>query len=141
MKTTREVVTAYMEAMARGDFPGAFAMFAEDGKYTIIGQSPISRTFNSREEINTELCDLLANRFKTTPQIFIEDYIIDGDRGVSLAHGIAEAKHGTYKQDHYAFYFRVRDGEVVEKIEFLDPSQLDIAVFGRRWADAPAPAA
>jgi ketosteroid isomerase-like protein len=138
MKSTRDVVKAYMDAMCKPDFEAAFAMFAPDGNYTIIGSSPVSKTFHGKEAITKELGGLLATGFKSPPQLVCDELIVEGDRGVALAHGVAEATYGTYKQDHYAFVFRVKDGMIADKVEFLDPSQLDIAVFGRKWAGPAA---
>lgn len=129
--STQTVIEEYMQKMHVGDFVGAFQMFASDGKYTIIGDTPISRTFVGPTEICSVLVPLLAKRFKGLPVIHLKEVIVDGERGVALGHGSAPAIYGTYDQKHYAFVFQVRGERVQDLVEFMDPMQLHVKVFGQ----------
>ena len=136
--STRSIVQAYMDKMCSGDFPGAFELFHPDGKYTIIGDTPASKTYIGVKGVQEGLFPLLAEGFKGTPTIKLQELIIDGNRGVALASGSAPAKYGTYTQKHYAFVFKVENDKVTELIEFMDPTQLHTKVFGQQLSPIPA---
>ena len=129
--TTREVVQTYMDKMDSGDFLGAFQMFAADGAYTIIGDTPVSGTYVGPDHITSSLVPLLEKRFVAPPVVVCTEIIVEGDRGVALGHGEGPAKFGQYRQRNYAFVFRVEGDKVKEMIEFMDPNQLSANCFGQ----------
>ncbi|MCB2045557.1 MAG: nuclear transport factor 2 family protein [Novosphingobium sp.] len=129
--TTREVVQTYMDKMNSGDFLGAFQMFAADGAYTIIGDTPVSGTYVGPDHITSSLVPLLEKRFVAPPVVVCTEIIVEGDRGVALGHGEGPAKFGQYRQRNYAFVFRVEGDKVKEMIEFMDPNQLSANCFGQ----------
>jgi len=136
--STRSVIQTYMDKMYSGDFPGAFAMFHPQGKYTIIGDTACSGTFVGPKGINEALVPLLANGFKAAPVVECNEIIVEGNRGVALGQGHAPAKYGTYKQKYYAFVFRIEGDQVMDLIEFMDPTQLHVNVFGQKLSPVPA---
>ncbi len=129
--STREVISTYMQKMKDGDFEGAFDMFSAEGTYTIIGDTPVSKTFVGPDGVKADLMPLLQQGFAGLPDVNCTAIIAEGERGVALGHGEGPGKYGTYRQKHYAFVFRVRDGKVDELIEFMDPTQLSINCFGQ----------
>jgi hypothetical protein len=136
--STRSVVETYMNKMCSGDFGGAFELFHPDGKYTITGSTPVSKTYNGVKEIGEGLGPLLSDGFKTLPVIKLHELIIDGTRGVALASGTAEGRYGPYVQKHYAFVFRVENEKVTELTEFMDTTQLHTQVYGQKLSPVPA---
>ena len=136
--STRSVVETYMNKMCSGDFGGAFELFHPQGKYTIIGDTPVSKTYDGVEAIGEGLGPLLAEGFKGLPTIKLHELIIDGTRGVALASGSAEGRYGPYVQKHYAFVFRVENEKITELTEFMDPTQLHTQVFGQKLSPVPA---
>ena len=137
--STRSIIETYMHNMFTGDFVASFDMFAPDGKYTIIGDTPVSGTYVGPEHIKRELVALLADRFLAPPVVTCTHIIVEGDRGVALGFGDGPAKFGHYRQRNYAFAFRIVDGKVAELIEFMDPGQLSKNCFGQTLSD-PLPA-
>lgn len=133
--STRDVIQTYMDKMFGGDFLGAFQMFADDGAYIIIGDTPVSGTYIGPDHITNSLVPLLADRFIAAPVVQCTEIIVEGDRGVALGHGEGPAKFGQYKQRNYAFVFRIRDGKVAEMIEFMDPNQLSANCFGQKLTE------
>jgi len=124
-----------MDKMNSGDFLDAFQMFAEDGAYTIIGDTPVSGTYVGPDHITNSLVPLLEERFISPPVVVCTRIIVDGDRGVALGHGEGPAKFGQYKQRNYAFAFHIVDGKVKEMIEFMDPNQLSANCFGQALSE------
>jgi ketosteroid isomerase-like protein len=112
-------------------------MFHPKGRYTIIGDTPISRTYVGPRGISEVLVPLLADGFKDLPVIYLDELIVEGDRGVALAHGSAPARYGTYSQKHYAFVFTIDRESVADLVEFMDPTQLHTAVFGQTLLPPP----
>lgn len=137
--STRSVIEKYMNHMFTGDFVAAFEMFAPDGQYIIIGDTPISGTYIGPEHIKRDLLGLLAERFIAPPVVSCTDIIVENERGVALGFGDGPAKFGHYKQRHYAFAFRIEGEQVKEMIEFMDPGQLSMNCFGQTLSE-PLPA-
>jgi ketosteroid isomerase-like protein len=129
--STRSVIQSYMDKMGVSDFMGAFDLFAPHGTYTIIGDTPASKTFVGPYGIKEGLVPLLANGFKKAPVVHCSEIIVEGNRGVALGHGEGPGAFGLYKQKHYAFVFRVEDDRVTELVEFMDPTQLSLNCFGQ----------
>lgn len=133
--STRSIIQAYMDKMSKSDFVSAFDMFAQHGTYTIIGDTPASKTFTGPTGIKEELVPLLANGFKKPPVVHCSEIIVEGNRGVALGYGDGPGAYGHYKQKHYAFVFRVEDERVAELVEFMDPTQLSVNCFGQTLSD------
>jgi len=132
---TREVVEEYMNNMYIGQFLKAFEMYAPDGTYTIIGDTPVSGVYTGPDEIKEKLVPLLANTFKAPPVVQCTQIIVEGDRAVALGHGEGPAKFGTYRQSNYAFAFHIKGDKVASMIEFMDPNQLSANCFGQKLSD------
>lgn len=133
--STRSVIEDYMNKMFTGDFLGAFQMFAPDGAYTIIGDTPVSGTYVGPDHITNSLVPLLEKRFIAPPVVNCSEIIVEGDRGVALGFGEGPAKFGQYKQRHYAFVFRIAGDKVAEMVEFMDPTQLSLNCFGQTLSE------
>lgn len=131
----RAVVNKYMAHLAASEFGEAFSMFAPDAVYRITGKTAISGDYRGIDEINRGLGEIISKYFATMPQFIIDDVIVDGDRAAVLASGAAEGKHGPYNQT-FVFVFRVKDGMIAEKIEYLDSVPVEIALLGRKLVDA-----
>lgn len=137
--STRSVIETYMNSMFTGEFIAAFDMFAPDGQYIIIGDTPVSGTYTGPDHIKRDLATLLAERFIAPPVVSCTDIIVEGDRGVALGFGDGPAKFGHYRQRHYAFAFKIEGEKVKEMIEFMDPAQLSTNCFGQTLSE-PQPA-
>lgn len=133
--TTRDIIQTYMDKMFNGDFVGAFDMFAPDGTYTIIGDTPVSKTFIGPDGVKQELVPLLATGFRDLPVVNCTEIIVEGNRGVALGHGEGPGTFGTYRQKHYAFVFRIEGEQVKSLVEFMDPTQLSVACFGQTLSE------
>lgn len=133
--STRSVIETYMNNMFTGEFIAAFEMFAPDGKYHIIGDTPVSGIYTGPEEIKSDLGALLAARFLAPPVVACTNIIVEGNRGVALGHGEGPAKFGHYKQKYYAFAFIIENEQVKEMIEFMDPAQLSTNCFGQTLSE------
>ena len=135
MTDTRSVVNKYMGHLAASEFVEAFAMFSPDAVYRISGKSAISGDYRGIDEINRGLGEIISNYFQSMPQFTIYDTIVDGDRAAVTASGAAQGKHGPYNQT-FVFVFRVADGMILEKVEYLDSVPVETALLGRKLVNA-----
>ena len=135
MTDTREVADKFIERIEGLNFLDAFGMLAADGRYTVIGKTKASRTYNGRQDLFDNLIPLLST-FVEPPLLKFDRPIVDGDRAVLTAKGAGKGPTGPYDQPYYAFVTRVRGDEFAEIIEFMDTAMLESAVFGKKLVDA-----
>jgi ketosteroid isomerase-like protein len=132
---TRRLVERFIELDEAGQFEDCYRMLNPDARYTIIGETAISGTYHGPDDVFERLAPLLVN-FTARPQMKFSEVMIDGNRAFLRASSTGgEGKYGPYAQPHYGFYLRV-DGEgFAELVEFLDPVQLEVSLFGKKLVD------
>jgi len=135
MSNARSIAKKFAVLISSMDFAGAFGLLAEDGKYTVIGKTPVSGTYHGPKDLFDRLVPVLGT-FKTPPALEFQEPIVDGDRVVLLAAGSGEGPAGPYDQPHYAFVMRVRGEKFSEITEFMDTATLVSALYGRQGAAA-----
>jgi ketosteroid isomerase-like protein len=127
--SARDVAKKFSSAIEAMDFPAAFSLLAEDGKYIVIGTTKVSRTYNGRADLFENLIPVLGTCLEP-PVLTFEEPIVDGDRVVMLASGAGVGPTGPYDQPYYAFVARVEGDGFSEVIEFMDTKMLETAFFG-----------
>jgi ketosteroid isomerase-like protein len=126
---TRKIATAFFERMAANQFAEAFEMMDENVIYTVIGSTPISGVFKGKKDLFERLIPALG-KFKDPVNVTVKEYIVEGDRAVVLTAGVGEAPFGHYVQDPCVFVLRVRDGRIIDLLEFVDTVMLETRMFG-----------
>jgi ketosteroid isomerase-like protein len=115
----KEAIRAGFEAWRNGT-GSVFELLAPDAKWTIVGNCPVSRTFNSRQEF----LDLVINPFNarlSAPLLpTVRGVYADGDMVIVLFDGAATAKDGKPYRNTYTWYMQMRGGQVVNVIAFFD---------------------
>jgi len=115
----KEAIRAGFEAWRNGS-GSVFELLAPDAKWTIVGNCPVSRTFNSRQEF----LDLVINPFNarlSAPLLpTVRGVYADGDMVIVLFDGAATAKDGKPYRNTYTWYMQMRGGQVVNVIAFFD---------------------
>jgi ketosteroid isomerase-like protein len=130
MADTREVTQAFFSKMASADFTSAFAMMADDVRYTVAGNTPASGLYNGLNDLNARLGPLLL-ALKNI-RITLVDVIVEGDRAVAITRAEADAPFGRYTQNPAMFVLRVENGRIVELLEMVDTVMLETRVFGKK---------
>jgi len=134
-RKTRSLVEKFIERDVAGDFEACYRMLNADAEYTIIGESPVSGTYRGPDDVFNRLAPLLVN-FTVRPQMKFSEVVIDGDRAFLRASSTGGAgKYGPYAQPFYGFYLRVEGDGLAELIEFLDPVQLEVSLFGKKLVE------
>lgn len=132
---TRQLVQHFVDSVVAQRYEDVYARLNPDGKFIMIGQTPASGVFFSREDVFDRLAPLLAN-YKERPTISFSHILVDGDQAFLRASGKGVGKYGPYEQPYYGYYFRVEGDGYAEIIEYLDTVQLEVALFGKTLVPA-----
>jgi uncharacterized protein len=110
-------------------------LLAEDLRWTIVGRSEVSKTFQSKEEFVSEVLQPFGARFsKPFRPVEVRGVYADGDTVVVLWDGEGTRLDGKPYENTYAWFMRFEDGLVVEATAFFDS-----IAFNELWSEiAPA---
>lgn len=99
---------------------GPFALLADDATWTIVGNSPVSRAFGSRQEFLDVVIDPFNARLSTPLVPTVRALFAEDDWVIALFDASATAGDGRPYANTYTWYMRLRDGVIVEAIAFFD---------------------
>jgi uncharacterized protein len=105
---------------ARGDSNAFFNLLAEDVHWTVIGNTPVSRTYTSRAEFVDGAAKPLTAKLAGPIVPTVRDVIAEGDKVVLQWEGRSSAKNGTIYHQTYCWVMRLADGKVREGTAYLD---------------------
>jgi uncharacterized protein len=110
-------------------------LLAEDLRWTIVGRSEVSKTFQSKEEFVGEVLQPFGARFSEPFRpVEVRGVYADGDTVVVLWDGEGTRLDGKPYENTYAWFMRFEDGLVVEATAFFDS-----IAFNELWSEvAPA---
>lgn len=134
MATNKEIVQQWFDCIARDDGPGAFALFAEDVVYDLKGTTPVSGRYQGLKSIVDDFFTPWRRQIDGSLVVTVDELIGEGERVVALGRGKALTVHGRPYDNEYAFVFRVRNGRIVEVVEYLDTVLVETAAYGRTLA-------
>jgi ketosteroid isomerase-like protein len=103
---------------------------ADDVKWTNIGSTKFSGTCVGKGELTSKLLLALFGQLKNGITSQIHNMIAEGDFVVVQLSGQAETKDGRPYNNTYCHVFTIRDGKIVEVMEYMD-TELATAVFGK----------
>lgn len=99
---------------------GPYALLADAATWTIIGNSPASRRYNSRRDF----LDLVIGPFNArmaSPLVpTVRALYAEGDWVIILFDASGTALDGKPYDNTYSWYLRLRDGRIAEAIAFFD---------------------
>jgi ketosteroid isomerase-like protein len=115
----KELIRAAFEKWVAGT-GGVFDLLLDDAQWTIVGNSPMSRTYRSKKEFIDEVImpfgARMAKRFVPT----VRGLYADGDMVIAFFDGAGTALDGQPYQNTYTWYMRMRDGMIFEAVAFFD---------------------
>jgi uncharacterized protein len=118
-QANKDLVKAAFDDWAAGT-GGPFALLADDATWTIVGNSPVSRAFASKQEFIDVVIEPFNARLSTPLVPSVRALFAEGDWVIALFDGAATAADGRPYRNTYTWYMRLRDGAVVEVIAFFD---------------------
>jgi len=116
----KALVEAMYAALAKQDAESFFDAMSDDARWTIIGSTDLSRTFDGKEAIVKELLEPFMAMIDGDFAIVPEQFIAEGDRVVMLSKGKSKTTFGKDYNNTYCHVFRVTDGKVREVTEYCD---------------------
>jgi ketosteroid isomerase-like protein len=133
-ETTREVVTAYVRALQRGDLDALRASFVPAATWTLRGGMPVSGTWTGADGIlDGFLAQVVARLDPNAPVTQdLHRVIADGEYAVAEWTSHARAWDGRAYDNDYAVVFHVVDGLIAEVTEYFDTAYMKAVLFTER---------
>ena len=97
-----------------------FNTLAEDVRWTVIGTSPVSRTYTSRQAFVDGAAKPLTAKLAGPIQPTVVNIIAEGDNVVLQWEGKATTKAGKPYNNSYCWVMRIADGKVKEGTAYID---------------------
>jgi ketosteroid isomerase-like protein len=99
---------------------GIFDLLAEDATWTVAGNSPVSKTFGSRQEFMDVVVKPFNARLSSPLKPTVRGIYADEDMVIALWDGAGVARDGKPYKNSYAWFMRMRDGKILNVVAFLD---------------------
>ena len=115
----RQLIQAGFDAWRKGT-GGVFDLLAADAKWTIVGNSPVSRTFTSRQEFLDVVINPFNARLASRLVPTLRALYADGDTVIALFDAEGTARDGKPYRNTYSWYLQMRDGKIVNATAFFD---------------------
>jgi uncharacterized protein len=116
--------------LSKGNTEAFLGSIADDVRYTNIGRTKYSGTFNGKQELISKLLGPLTAQLEGGIAVTPDNLIADGDYVAMQAHGKAQSKNGRSYNNTYCHVFRIVNGKVHEVTEYLD-TELVTSAFGK----------
>jgi uncharacterized protein len=115
----KETIQASFKAWRDGT-GRVFDLLAPDAKWTIAGNSPVSKTYNSRQEFLDAVINPFNARLSSRLIPTVRGIYADGDMVIALFDGEGTARDGKPYRNTYSWYMRMHDGLIREVVGFFD---------------------
>jgi ketosteroid isomerase-like protein len=116
------------EEISKGNPALLMESLADDIRWTIIGTTALSGTFNGKQEITEKLAVPLRARVDGPIVFTLDDFIAEGDQVVMRARGRATAKNGKPYNNSYCIVARIVGGKITEMTDYVDTALIDSAL-------------
>ena len=103
-----------------------FELLNPDADWTIVGASPLSKTYSSRQAFLDALIHPFNARLSTPLVPLVRGLYADGDTVIALFDAQAMARDGQPYRNTYTWYFKMRNSKVVSATAFFDTREFDV---------------
>lgn len=124
----RQLITEAFGHFMDGDSRPFFSLVADDVRWTVIGSTTISGTFDSKKAFIADATSKITGRLATPISGTIRSVLADGDHVIVQWEGRANMANGGLYDQSYCWVMRLVDGKVVETVAYLDTEMVS-AVF------------
>jgi uncharacterized protein len=104
---------------------GPFQLLAADAEWTIVGTSPLAKTYHSKKAFIDEVINPFNARMSTPLVPTIRGVYADGDMVIVLFDAEATARDGKRYHNTYTWYLEIKGEKVVKAIAFFDNRDFD----------------
>jgi ketosteroid isomerase-like protein len=122
--SNKTLVRAAFERWAKGT-GSPFELLLKDAEWTIVGSSPLSRTYRPIQSFLDEVINPFNARMRTPLLPTVRDIFADGDTVITLFDASGTAGDGLPYRNTYTWYFWMKDGKVSKAIAFFDTREFD----------------
>jgi len=126
----KKLIETMFAELSRGNGAGYLDRLADDVRFTIMGTTKFSGTFNGKGEVVQKLLTPLMSQLEGGLSITVDSMVAEGDTVVVQARGRSTTKSGKAYNNSYCQVFRVEGGKVKAIAEYLD-TELVTQAFGR----------
>jgi uncharacterized protein len=116
----KQLMQRVFAELANGNGQPFMDALADDARWTVIGTSPWSRSYEGKRAIAEELMRPLFRQFADRYTARANRIVAEGDVVVVEARGQVSTKSGKPYNQTYCYVFLLADGEVRELTEYLD---------------------
>ena len=102
-----------------------FDLQASDVKWTIVGRSVASGTYQNRRDFMDQVTVPFNARLSTALVPTVRAIYADGDTVIVLWDGAAMARDGKSYENTYSWYLKMRDGKIINATALYDPIAFD----------------
>jgi ketosteroid isomerase-like protein len=135
----KRLMTGIFDELAKGNGRPFVDSMADDFRWTILGVTPWSGTYDGKEAVRRDLLDQLFAQFADRYTNVATRMIAEDDHVVVECRGSALTRAGRRYANAYCYVIRIADGRLAELTEYLD-TQLVAEVLGPpREASGAAP--
>lgn len=116
----KQIIQEAFTKWSQGDGSAFFALLADDVHWTVIGSTPVSRTFTSKKAFQEGAVQPLTAKLTGAIMPTVRDIIAEGDKIALQWEGRSTGKNGTIYHQTYCWVMRVEGGKVREGTAYLD---------------------
>ena len=122
--SNRAIVQASFDRWKSGT-GGPFELLAADVEWTIVGSSPLAKTYRSKQEFIDAVIDPFNARMAKPLVPTVRNIYADDDTVIILFDAEATVRDGKPYRNTYTWYFQMRDAKVIKAIAFFDNRDFD----------------
>ncbi len=126
----KELIRNMFAELSKGNAQAFLDTMADNVRFTIIGSTKFSGTFNGKQEFVNKVLMPLGAQLEGGLTIAPENFIAEGDYVAMQARGNSRTKSGGTYNNSYCQIFRITSGKVQEVVEYLD-TELVTNAFGK----------
>jgi uncharacterized protein len=120
----KALVRASFDRWAQG-IGSPFELLRPDAQWTIVGSSPLSKTYHGVQSFLDEVIHPFNARMRTPLVPSVRGIYADGDTVITLFDAAATAADRLPYRNTYTWYFMMRDSKVTKAIAFFDTREFD----------------
>src|SRR5262245_26418239 len=123
--TNRALLQRVYAEISKGNIQLLLDSLADDVRWTIIGSTVLSGTFEGKQAVIDKLLKPLRARLADGPVIFQPDrFIAEGEHVVMQARGRATSRSGNPYNNTYCIVCRIVDGKIKEMTDYVDTEMI-----------------
>ena len=126
----KQLIRDMFAELSKGNAQAFLGNMADNVRFTIIGTTKFSGTFNGKPELVNKVLTPLTSQLEGGLTITVDNLIAEGDYVVMQGRGKSTTKAGKSYNNTYCQVFRIANGKVQEITEYLD-TELVTTAFGK----------